>query len=306
MIQGFDPIRDTFLADLENLTTRMTATQAQISAGVRVGKPSDDPAAVGDIIQLEFDIGRVTQTTQNLYTFKGEVDTAELALQSAGSLLIQARSLAVQGTNATQTAAQRGVLALQVQGILEELANISRTVFGGRYVFSGDQALSPAYQINLANANGVDRLLTAPATRLARDVSGTQFTVALTAEQIFDHRNPDDTLAADNVFTAVNSLRVALAANNQAGITTALDSLTQAQDYFEQQHSFYGATQNRLTKTLDLAQNYHVQWQASLSQARDTDIVAASTQLAQENLNQQAALQAQASMHRTTLFDYLK
>ena len=77
--------------------------------------------------------------------------------------------------------------------------------FAGPLVYHTDQV-----HVNLANANGVDRLITAPATRLIQDSNGVVFAVSKTAQDLFDHRNPDDSIAADNVFAAVNNLRVAL------------------------------------------------------------------------------------------------
>jgi flagellar hook-associated protein 3 FlgL len=160
--------------------------------------------------------------------------------------------------------------------------------------------------VNLANPNGVDRLLTAPATRLIQDSTGVVFAVSKTAQDLFDHRNPDDSLAADNVFAAVNSLRVALANNDQAGTAAAAASIQTAQEYLNQQGTFYGAVQTRMSNALDLAQKFQLQWQTALSAKKDTDVAAAATELAQEQLSEQAAMQAQASIPRTSLFDFLK
>jgi len=43
-----------------------------------------------------------------------------------------------------------------------------------------------------------------------------------------------------------------------------------------------------------------------LSDERDTDVAAATTDLQQESLSQQAALQAQGALPHSSLFDYLK
>src|SRR4029077_15662774 len=189
--------------------------------------------------------------------------------------------------------------------ILSALVDASRATFSGRYLFSGDKSSQAAYNINLASANGVDRLITAPARGLIQDSSGIVFAVSQTAQDLFDHRNPDDSLAADNVFAAVNSLRVALANNDQAATATAAAAVQTAQDYLNQQGAFYGAVQNQITGALDVAQKFQLQSQTALSNERDTDVAAAATELTQEQLSQQAAMQAQASMPRNSLFDIL-
>jgi flagellar hook-associated protein 3 FlgL len=305
MLQVLDPTRSQFLNDLASLQSRMTKTQAELTSGIRISKPSDDPTAVGDVLQLESDIGRATQVASNLNCVKSEVDTASGVVQNAVSLLDQARSLAAQGASTTISPTDRTAMAAQAEQILNTLIDDSRATFDGQYLFSGDNSSQPAYSVNLANPNGVNRLVTAPATRLIQDSSGQTFAVAKTAQDLFDHRNPDDSLAADNVFAAVNSLRVALANNDQAGAVAAASAIQTAQDYLNQQGAFYGAVQNRITNALDVAQKFQLQSQTALSNERDTDVAKAATELTQEQLSQQAAMQAQASMPRNSLFDIL-
>jgi flagellar hook-associated protein 3 FlgL len=305
MLQVLDPTRSQFLNDLASLQSRMTKTQAELTSGIRISKPSDDPTAVGDVLQLESDIGRATQVASNLNGVKSEVDTASGVVQNAVSLLDQARSLAAQGASTTISPTDRTAMAAQAEQILNTLIDDSRATFDGQYLFSGDNSSQPAYSVNLANPNGVNRLVTAPATRLIQDSNGQTFAVAKTAQDLFDHRNPDDSLAADNVFAAVNSLRVALANNDQAGAVAAASAIQTAQDYLNQQGAFYGAVQNRITNALDVAQKFQLQSQTALSNERDTDVATAATELTQEQLSQQAAMQAQASMPRNSLFDIL-
>jgi flagellar hook-associated protein 3 FlgL len=305
MLQTLDPMRSQFLNDLASLQSRMTKTQAELTSGIRISKPSDDPTAVGDVLQLQSDIGMVTQVTSNLNGVKSEVDTASGVVQSAVSLLDQARTLAAQGASSTLSSTQRTAMAAQAEQILNALVNDSRATFDGKYLFSGDSSSQPAYSVDLANPNGVDRLLTAPATRLIQDSTGQTFAVAKTAQDLFDHRNPDDSLAADNVFAAVNNLRLALTNNDQAGTVAAAASIQTAQDYLNQQGVFYGAVQNRITNALDVAQKFQLQSQTALSSERDTDVAAAATELTQEQLSQQAAMQAEAAIPRNSLFDIL-
>src|ERR1700730_13841148 len=138
MLQNVDPMRNQFLADLAALQKRMTKTQAELTSGIRISKPSDDPTAVGDVLQLESDVGRVTQVTSNLNNVKSQVDTASGVVQDAVSVLDQARSLAAQGASGTLDASGRTALATQAEQILNTLVDNSRATFDGQYLFSGD------------------------------------------------------------------------------------------------------------------------------------------------------------------------
>jgi flagellar hook-associated protein 3 FlgL len=305
MIQNSGAISQQFLTNLQLLQQQMATTQQQISSGTKISQASDAPNAVGDVLQLESDLGRVNQVTSNLNLVSGEVNSAESSLQTATQLLDQVASLAAQGVSSTVSASSRATFSQQVGQILSTLVSTSQTQFNGAYVFGGDQSTTPSYQLDLNNPNGVDRLTTTQSTRLIQDASGTKFAVSKTAQDIFDHRNPDDSVASDNIFAAVNSLRIALANNDQPGISAAIASIKTAQDYLAQQLAFYGGVQNQISNALDVAQKFQLQDQTALGQMKDTDIAAASVAMSQQQASYQAAIQAEAAMPKTSLFSYL-
>ena len=305
MIQNSGAVSQQFLTNLDLLQQQMATTQQQISSGTKISQASDAPNSVGDVLQLESDLGNVNQVTSNLNLVSGEVNSAESALETATTLLDQVSSIAAQGVGTTVSAASRTTFSQQVGQILSSLVGASQTQFNGAYVFGGDQPSSQSYQVDLASPNGVDRLVTTQSTALIQDASGITFAVSKTAQDIFDHRNPDDSLASDNVFAAVNSLRVALANNDTAGINTAIGSLKTAQDYLSQQLAFYGGVQDQISNAQDVAQKFQLQDQTALSSEKDTDMAAASVSLTQEQASYQAAIEAESTVPRTSLFSYL-
>ncbi len=121
MIQNSDTIGQQFLTNLQLLQQQMARTQAQVSSGYRISQVSDDPGAVGDVLQLESSLGRVTQVANNLSSVSGEVNSAEAALENATTLLQQATSLGEQGASTTVSASERTGLSQQVSEILSEV-----------------------------------------------------------------------------------------------------------------------------------------------------------------------------------------
>jgi flagellar hook-associated protein 3 FlgL len=149
-------------------------------------------------------------------------------------------------------------------------------------------------------------LITPSNTRVIENPAGGTFAVSMTAQQIFDDRNPDGSMAADNVFHAIDSLRTALLNNDQTGITNATVSLRTASDHLNQCLAFYGTTQNRIQAATTFAANYDIQLKTQISQIEDADVTAASLELSQGTTHIQAAFQMEANIPRTTLFDFLK
>jgi flagellar hook-associated protein 3 FlgL len=306
MIQGLSNVSEQFLANLQTLTQETDTTQEQISSGRTINQPSDNPSELGDILELESELGQVNQTSTNLGNVTSEVNTAESALQSATQVLDQVTSLGEQGASSTTTPSQLTGLSQQVEQALSELVSLSQTQYDGQYVFSGDDTSQPSYQLDLSSATGVDQLITAPSTRLIQDASGVTFAVSQTAQQIFDDQNPDGSPATDNVFAAVNSLRVALASNDQTGVQNALSSLQLAQNHLSESLQFYGGVQDQLSNATDVAQKFQLQYQTALSNETATNMATAAVSLTQEQTSMQASLQAEASLPKTTLFDLIQ
>jgi len=305
MISSLSSSSQLFLSDLARLQSQATTAQQQISSGFRVQTAADAPDQISQLLQLEAQLAGNTQAGTNLTNVKAEVDTGESAVSSAIQLLDQAGTLAAQGASSSVTAATRSNLAAQVQAIQEQLVSTTSTTAQGRYIFGGDQDTTAPYQLNLANPNGVDRLTNAAATRQIQDAAGVSFPVAQTAQNIFDHRNPDDTLATDNVFAALNGLRVALAANDTPGIASAIDALHTSASYVNNQLSSYGLVQDRLAAAIDGQQNGGLALKAQISTIRDADQTQAVLQLSASTTQLQAALEGEAKISKNSLFSYL-
>jgi hypothetical protein len=217
-------------------------------------------------------------------------------------------NLAAQGVTGTQTSQTRVALAQQVQAIQSQLISLANTQVGNTYVFGGDAPQSVPYTADTNNPDvggGVVEQTVTQASRQIEDPLGNTFSVDLTAQQIFDDQNPDGTPASDNVFVAVNQLRVALQNNDVNGIQNSIDAITQADDYLNNQLGFYGAAQNRVAAATNLAQSLALDYQTALSDKQDADLTQAITELTQTQIQEQATLQARAQTPRTSLFDYL-
>ena len=308
MISGIDPSGAMFLANMAQIQDSMQQAETELSSGLKFQNASDAPDQVSDILSLRADISRNNEVQSNLTNVTTQVNTAQQAVSTAEQLVENARTLATQGVTGTQTAATRSELAQQVGAIQSELLSIANTQVANRYVFGGDNYLSEPYQADTVNPDtggGVVQLTVTQATRQIQDPLGNTFSVDLTAQQIFDDQNPDGTPAADNVFNAVNQLRVALQNNDVNGIQTQLTALATADDYLNQQIGFYGAVQNRIQAATNLSQQMDLTYQTALSGKTDADMAQAATQLTESQTQEQAALQSRSMVPRTSLFNYL-
>src|ERR1039458_144671 len=333
MISILSPSSEAFLANMARVQRTIDEASRQTSSGKRVNVASDAPGELDTILQLHTDETRNTQIQENLAVAKADADAADGALTSATQLMDRARVLAAQGATFTVDAAGRQSIAGEVQSLLEQMVAISRTTVQGRYIFGGDQDSNPPYAVDLTAASGVSSLTSSPATRQVENSAGGAVAVSQNAQEIFDTQNPDpvtnddppittpaashchDPLAhhappnppppPDNVFAALNNLRLGLLANDTTQITAASASIQTASDHLNTAQAFYGTVQNRITDATNYSATYDVQIKTELSQKEDADITTAALTVTEGNTQLQAAFQMQAKMPRTTLFDFM-
>ncbi len=306
MISNLSPSSEAFLANVDRVQRSLDQASRQVSSGKRVNVASDAPSEVDTILQLKTGQVRNQQIQSNLAVVKTDADAADSALSSATKLMDTARTLAAQGGTFTTDATGRQALAGQVEALQEQMVAVSRTVVQGRYVFGGDSDATPPYELDLTTSNGVAQLTADPtATRRVEDSSGGSFAVAKSAQDIFDTHNADGTLATDNVFAALNNLRIGLLANDVTQINAANTSIQAASDHLSLSQAFYGTVQNRIEYAGTYSTSYDLQLTVQLSQKQDADVTASAMAITQGNTELQAAFAMQAKMPRTTLFDFI-
>ncbi len=300
MISSLNSAAQSFLSGLDQIQQRLQTAQTELTTGLQINKVSDSPTEIADIWQLNSQLDQVNQTDTNLGQVQTEVNTGESTLEAAVTLVEQAETYGAQGASDTSTATTRQDLANSLGAILQQLVSAANTTVQGRYIFAGDTDQTAPYSIDLTQVNPVSAYQGSASTRQIQGPDGTAFPVALTAQQIFDSSN-----AQNNVFASITSLMQGLQSNNTAAISGALSDVQSADTYLNQQLAFYGTVQDRVQGAVSFGQNYTTQLQTQLGGVQDANEAADITNMTQAQTQLQAALQSEAKLPRTTLFDFL-
>ena len=300
MLQNLNPQSAAFVSTMDKIYRRLERAQREISTGLKMSTISDEPDSVSSLLQARADLAFTEQIQANLSRVKAETDGAEHALQSSVTLMERARTLGAQGATDTASKDSRKSLADQVGAIMEELVGLSNTTIEGRYVFSGDADQRAPYSIDLANTPPISDYGGSSANRLVQHPNGSRFGVSRTAQDIFDAPEPEN-----NVFHSLDKLRTALLTDDTDVAKTALGQVGTALTHLNGQLSYYGHVQNKVAGATTFGTNQKLKLQTHLSSLQDADLAESIMELNQAQLQETAALQAQAKSPKTTLFDYL-
>ena len=120
--------------------TKLSHLQQQISTGIRITKPSDDPAAAARVLELQQSLEIHEQYQLNIDQANYRLDLQESSLASAENIMIRIKELTIQSNSAAFDSGNRQAIAAEVDQLYEQMLSIANTRdANGDYLFAGYQ-----------------------------------------------------------------------------------------------------------------------------------------------------------------------
>lgn len=125
---------------------KLAKLQQQISTGVKLTKPSDDPAAASRVLQMEQTISLNLQYQVNIGLAEARLELEETTMASVENLVFRLRELAIQGNNASLDTNAQQALSQEIDERLGELLALANTRDNnGDYLFAGYQSMNQPF-----------------------------------------------------------------------------------------------------------------------------------------------------------------
>jgi len=247
----------------------MSTTMEQLSTGSRVNSAKDDAAGLAIGQNMTAQVRGLNMAVRNINDGVNMMQTAEGAMIEQSNMLQRMRELAVQASNGTVSATQRSYLNTEFQALTSQIGSIaSQSTWNGTNLMNTTSTFS--FQAGASSGQTINVVITSMGT------------------------------ASLGVSTASISTAT-IAATTIATLDTALNSINS-------QRATIGAGINRMTYSADNMSNISANTTASRSTIMDTDYATASTNLAKNQIIQQAAtaMLAQANQQPQSVLSLLK
>jgi flagellar hook-associated protein 3 FlgL len=128
---------------------KMVKTQMQLSTGLNVLTPADDPVAAVRALDLQGNIDKTAQYQDNIATVRSRLNIEEASLSSAEEILFRAKELTIQALNAPINANDRLSIKYEIDQLLDNMVGLANTKnANGEYIFSGDLSNVPPFSWN--------------------------------------------------------------------------------------------------------------------------------------------------------------
>ncbi|MBI5094103.1 MAG: flagellar hook-associated protein FlgL [Candidatus Hydrogenedentes bacterium] len=294
-------IRQRVLSNLHNQEARVLDLQEQLSTGLRVNRPSDNPVDARRAINAQTSIQKNDQYVRNISSAGPQLEETVTVIQNVANSLQRARTLTLQGANGTNSADQRTALAAEINQLLEGLLTSANHQTNGKYIFSGSKTLTPAYNAT-RNVSGEITAVTYQGNDSHYQITtgdGATSTINQTGQETFQ--------SSQDVFQTLIAIRDNLRAGDTNSLQNArLTELSTIQSQLSNAVARVGAVQNRLANVSSDLDTFTVQYRQLLSDSVDADFADTMVNLNAQQNAYQAALNAASRVVQQSLLDYLR
>ncbi len=287
------------LNDINSQLARISKLQEQLSSGLRVNRPSDDPIDARRAINIRTLLQRNDQFISNIDDVEPLVDETASSLLGVVDVLQRAIELTTQGANGTNSQAQLDALALEINALLETVFTTSNAQTNGRSIFAGTATLNPAF-----SATRVGGEITA----VTYDGNNNLFSVDISEGASINVNIPGAEAFQDSVdvFAVLIGIRDSMRAGDQADLANVrLDELQESLDQTLFGVARVGATQNRLERISNNLQDTDLSLQELLSDKIHADFAETVLNLNVAQNSYEAALSAAGRILQVSLLDYI-
>jgi flagellar hook-associated protein 3 FlgL len=298
---------DRAVAQMSTSQSNLAQFQAQLSSGKNVLRPSDAPEEAVSIQRLKSVIARQESFEQAIQTTENRLKTEETALEGVTNLLTRLKELAIQASNDTNGPKDREIIAIEMQGLQEDLLSFANTRdANGAYLFSGSRVFTPAF----AQQSDGGVIYQGDETINLVDVGDQrQLRANRTGTQVFDRVVRTDAGGDQfgvSFFQSVQDLVTAVRSSDRQNINRGISELTSLSDSVSLSVARVGSDMNVVTGQRAVLEETKLQLQTVLSAAEDLDYTEAVTKMQKQMLALEASQASFAQISRLSLFDYIR
>jgi flagellin len=248
--------------NMSRTESELSTSLSRLSSGMRITAAKDDAAGLAISERLKAQIRGLGQDERNAQDGISLVQTAEGALNEVSGALIRMRELAVQAATGTLGSEERGYLNNEFAALMTEIDRIADvTEFNGKYLLNGAASTGIDFQVGLTSGSN-DRI-----------------TASIQAVNASGMKINDETIST------------------QTGARNSLSAIDDAIKSVSGTRGGLGATQNRLSITVNNLATQRENISAANSRIRDVDVATETVNMTRSQILMQAgvAVLAQAN-----------
>lgn len=268
--------------------------QTQLSTGVKLHKPSDDPEAVSKSIYYRSQLVEVETFKNNAKEATNWLEITDDAMTKANDILIRVKELITVGASDSWGMDSRQAMADEIEQLVNHLGDIANSRLNGRYVFGGTDTDIKPY-------DSTDGLVNLNNDTINVEIGpGSSLPLNVTGQQVFNYNG--------GLFTKLNEIVTKLRDSTVPGddISNLIGDLNNQQDHLLAVQSMVGSRMNRIELAVERLDQQELNLNKFLTENEDIDLAQVITQLTSQEQVHRASLSVGAKIIQTSLMDFLR
>ena len=288
------------IANIDNDLAQLDHTQNELSTGLAIQQPSDNPYGAALSLQLQGQVSAIQSYQTNVTDGMSWVQTASAGLQSIYQMGQTVQTLVVEGANGTEQQHDLNDMAEEVSQMIDGIKQSADTQLNGMYIFAGTATTTQPWATGTGSSNAYMGN-TGTLTRSIGPGLESQVTVNADLSSVLGSGGGDG-LMLDTLTTIQNDLQT----GNTSDLGNQLQNLQNNLASLANLQSVVGATQDRIQLATSRLQSLQTSDATELGGVQDIDVATATIQYSTEQAGYQAALQVGAQLVQTSLLNFLK
>ena len=286
------------LADLNEVSTRVSRTQLKLSSGKEILRPSDDPFGTGRALGLRSALDGLEQYRRNTADAEGWTTATDTALGTITDIAQRARELLLRGANGTASMVERETIAKEIDHLIGSAKDTMNSTYAGRSLFGGTATTAKPYGMAIdAYLGDTGDIVRAIGPGVAVKVN------ARGSDVIGDGT---DGKLLDTLRDISAHLRGTTPADTAALGTTDVVAIDRSLDQVLSARAEIGATARRVESADARLAELEENAAGLLSKTEDADMAATLVDYSMQQSVYQSALRAGANIVQTSLLDFLR
>jgi flagellar hook-associated protein 3 FlgL len=303
---------------LNNLTTQLEELRKIGATGIKLDKPSDDPASIRPVLNTKKQLSNVDRYLETMGQSLDKLQATDGHLEHVEYLLQSVKETAINAVNGIMDGPSLQILADQIGHLRDELFDASNATVDGKYIFSGYEEDTQPFSVNGAYVPGAydpnnnatwPYIYNGDANPINVEITpGETLQISLTGADLF-FGDADNNGQVDpgrvNIFATVTNLMEAVEAGDVAGIELEMDNLDIAADQNRRLRSQMGNRASRLEDAMTHQESVRVDLKQILSRYQDADAIESFNNIIQQETAFQAALSITGKVSQLSILDFI-
>lgn len=328
--------------NLDRISSKLENTRFQGATGIKLNKPSDDPASIRPVLTTRTQIRHTERYLETMGVTLDKMESTDGHLAHVENIMVRAKEIAISSINSGMSTEDLSTLADEISQLRQELLDSANAKVDGKYIFSGYEentipfvenpayipaAVPPALPVPgqydptdsttwpylYQGDNNPTELEITPGEYLETNLTGNDLFFGVSNTTWADSppaANQSDTGRID-IFSVLTRVEEAIRAGNVddplgagGSIQTQIDNLELGADQERRLRSQLGNKASRVESAMLHQEDVKIDLEQILSRYQDTDAIENFNDIVKQETAFQAALSITSKVSQISILDY--